>query len=311
MRSIRVIKQIYVSTYIGCLASHLSGTCAWLQPVFQEPGASRLIALRQSGPRPDPRLLRQTALEVLTRSARSDSPQKLGRNEIPAKLGGGGGGGGDEREEKGGHARVITDQNFYNCGRPGYFIADCNRPKKDDKNKDDRLKKDDRRSLERRRTRSDKRPNGKNDRKVLFAEEINKNWADSDSDTTSRSTSSSDSEPEEVHCLMANQSTHDEVFVFSNTEFTREDLINAQNEMVHEYRKLSQTFEEIKSENGCFKISSIEPSTAQLGDSDSLQTELSKLKIENESLRNKSCELTSENERLNEVMMSGLVLTSE
>ncbi|KZV49206.1 replication factor C subunit 2 [Dorcoceras hygrometricum] len=45
MRSIRVIKQIYVSTYIGCLASHLSGTCAWLQPVFQEPGASRLIAV--------------------------------------------------------------------------------------------------------------------------------------------------------------------------------------------------------------------------------------------------------------------------
>ncbi|KZV40075.1 hypothetical protein F511_28493 [Dorcoceras hygrometricum] len=48
MRSIRVIKQIYVSTYIGCLAGHLSGTCAWLQPVFQEPGASRLIAVDSS-----------------------------------------------------------------------------------------------------------------------------------------------------------------------------------------------------------------------------------------------------------------------
>ncbi|KZV52223.1 hypothetical protein F511_07178 [Dorcoceras hygrometricum] len=32
--------------------------------------------IRQSGPRPDSRLLRQTALEVLTRSARSDSPRK-------------------------------------------------------------------------------------------------------------------------------------------------------------------------------------------------------------------------------------------
>ncbi|KZV53991.1 hypothetical protein F511_10123 [Dorcoceras hygrometricum] len=32
----------------GCLASHLSGTCAWLQPVFQEPGASRLIAVDSS-----------------------------------------------------------------------------------------------------------------------------------------------------------------------------------------------------------------------------------------------------------------------
>ncbi|KZV49405.1 hypothetical protein F511_27488 [Dorcoceras hygrometricum] len=48
MRSIRVIKQSYVSSYIGCLASHLSGTCAWLQPVFQEPGASRLIAVDSS-----------------------------------------------------------------------------------------------------------------------------------------------------------------------------------------------------------------------------------------------------------------------
>ncbi|KZV24734.1 hypothetical protein F511_09208 [Dorcoceras hygrometricum] len=28
-----------------CSASYLSGTCAWLQPVFQEPGASRLIAV--------------------------------------------------------------------------------------------------------------------------------------------------------------------------------------------------------------------------------------------------------------------------
>ncbi|KZV24733.1 beta-galactosidase 8 [Dorcoceras hygrometricum] len=48
MRSIRIIKQFYVSTYIGCLAGHLSGTCAWLQPVFQEPGASRLIAVDSS-----------------------------------------------------------------------------------------------------------------------------------------------------------------------------------------------------------------------------------------------------------------------
>ncbi|KZV54905.1 hypothetical protein F511_31328 [Dorcoceras hygrometricum] len=199
---------------------------------------------------------------------------------------------------------ISTDLNCYNCGRPGHFAASCNRPKKDDKKKDDRSKKDDRRSTERRRTRSDKRPNRKNDRKVLVAEESNKNWADSDSETTSSSSSSSDSEQEEVHCLMANQTTEDEVFDFSNTEFTREDLINALNKMVHEYRKLSQTFEEIKAENGCLKSSSVEPSTAQLGESDSLQTELSKLRIENESLRNKSCELTSENEKLNEVMSS-------
>ncbi|KZV55933.1 hypothetical protein F511_20755 [Dorcoceras hygrometricum] len=61
--------------------------------------------LRQSGPRPDARLLRQTALEVLTRSARSDSPRRTGRNKFPATIGGGrrrrtaGGGGGGERGE--------------------------------------------------------------------------------------------------------------------------------------------------------------------------------------------------------------------
>ncbi|KZV38772.1 hypothetical protein F511_19921 [Dorcoceras hygrometricum] len=31
--------------------------------------------------------------------------------------------------------KTTTDQNYYNCGRPGHFAADCNRPKKDDKKK--------------------------------------------------------------------------------------------------------------------------------------------------------------------------------
>ncbi|KZV46977.1 hypothetical protein F511_15774 [Dorcoceras hygrometricum] len=74
--------------------------------------------------------------------------------------------------------------------------------------------------------------------------------------------------------------------------------------MVHEYRKLSQTYEKVKVENNGLKNNSVESSTAQLEDTDSLKTELSKLMIENESLRNKSCELTSENERLNHLMSS-------
>ncbi|KZV48148.1 hypothetical protein F511_25428 [Dorcoceras hygrometricum] len=37
---------------------------------------------RQSGPRPETRLLRQPALEGLTRSARTDSPRRIGRNEF-------------------------------------------------------------------------------------------------------------------------------------------------------------------------------------------------------------------------------------
>ncbi|KZV22061.1 hypothetical protein F511_37042 [Dorcoceras hygrometricum] len=103
---------------------------------------------------------------------------------------------------------------------------------------------------------------------------------------------------------MAKPSSDEEVFDFSNTEFTREDLITALNEMVHEYKKLSQTFEEVKAKNRNLKNSSAEPSTVQLGETDSLQIELSKLKTENESWRLKSCELESENERLKEVMSS-------
>ncbi|KZV40679.1 hypothetical protein F511_18435 [Dorcoceras hygrometricum] len=38
--------------------------------------------LRQSGPRPEGRLLRQPVLEGLTRSARTDSPRQVGRNKF-------------------------------------------------------------------------------------------------------------------------------------------------------------------------------------------------------------------------------------
>ncbi|KZV32843.1 hypothetical protein F511_23837 [Dorcoceras hygrometricum] len=42
----------------------------------------RLLQIRQSGPRPEGRLLRQPALEGLTRSAWMDSPRKVGRNKF-------------------------------------------------------------------------------------------------------------------------------------------------------------------------------------------------------------------------------------
>ncbi|KZV47729.1 trigger factor-like protein TIG, Chloroplastic [Dorcoceras hygrometricum] len=40
----------------------------------------------------------------------------------------------------------------------------------------------------------------------------------------------------------------DEIFDFSNLEFTCEDLLMTLNDMVHEYKKLSQSFEEVKAE---------------------------------------------------------------
>ncbi|KZV50191.1 hypothetical protein F511_27581 [Dorcoceras hygrometricum] len=64
-------------------------------------------SLRQSGP-PDPRLLRQAALEALTRSARTDSPRRVGRKLIFGDNGRrrrrrrtAGGGGGAWRGEEG------------------------------------------------------------------------------------------------------------------------------------------------------------------------------------------------------------------
>ncbi|KZV26993.1 hypothetical protein F511_17359 [Dorcoceras hygrometricum] len=61
-------------------------------------------SLRQSGPRLDPRLLRQAALEALTRSARTDSPRRVGRKRISGDNGRrrtAGGGGGSWRGEEG------------------------------------------------------------------------------------------------------------------------------------------------------------------------------------------------------------------
>ncbi|KZV29201.1 hypothetical protein F511_37734 [Dorcoceras hygrometricum] len=121
------------------------------------------------------------------------------------------------------------------------------------------------------RTRGDKRPSRKNDRKVLMAEESTKSWADTDSDSSSSSSSSSDSEQEEVHCLMADQTSDDE---------------------------------EVKAQNNDLKNSAAEPSTVELGKAGSLKIELSKLKTENELLRNESSELKAEIEKLNLTMSS-------
>ncbi|KZV50084.1 hypothetical protein F511_20587 [Dorcoceras hygrometricum] len=87
------------------------------------------------------------------------------------------------------------------------------RYKRDDKTDERNIDRSKDRSKDRRmRTRGDKRPSRKNDRKVLMAEESTKSWADTDSDSSSSSSSSSDSEQEEVHCLMANQTSDDEAY---------------------------------------------------------------------------------------------------
>ncbi|KZT76257.1 nuclear-pore anchor [Dorcoceras hygrometricum] len=153
-------------------------------------------------------------------------------------------------------------------------------------------------------TSSNKRFSRKHDRKVLVAEESTKSWADSDSDSSSSSSSSSDSEQEEVHCFMADQTDDDEVFDFSNVEFTRDDLVIALNDMVKEYRKLSHLFEEAKAENISLKNSSTDSSSDELEDVDILKTVLSKLQAENEMLKNETSELKAEIEELNQLVSS-------
>ncbi|KZV52247.1 histidine kinase 1, 2, 3 plant [Dorcoceras hygrometricum] len=80
------------TTFIGCL----SGLPRW--HLCLAPTGITIIrlfsvdcgSLRQSGPRPDPRLLRQAALEALTRSARTDSPRRIGRKQFSGEDDGGG-----------------------------------------------------------------------------------------------------------------------------------------------------------------------------------------------------------------------------
>ncbi|KZT75605.1 hypothetical protein F511_47370 [Dorcoceras hygrometricum] len=103
---------------------------------------------------------------------------------------------------------------------------------------------------------------------------------------------------------MADQTSDDEVFDFSNLEFTREDLVSALNGMVKEYKKLSHSFEEVKAENSDLKNSSAEPSAVELGEAHSLKIELSKLTAEDDLLREESSELKAEIERLNELVSS-------
>ncbi|KZV38615.1 hypothetical protein F511_01167 [Dorcoceras hygrometricum] len=73
-------------------------------------------------------------------------------------------------------------------------------------------------------------------------------------------------------------------------EFTREDLVTALNEMVLEYKKLSQPFEEVKAKRGSYATNT------ELVSSKDMQPALSKLETENEKLRSRTEEMICENQ---------------
>ncbi|KZV33436.1 hypothetical protein F511_39702 [Dorcoceras hygrometricum] len=112
------------------------------------------------------------------------------------------------------NSNTSSDDKCYNYCRPGHFIANCRKPKKDEKKQLDCSSKDKK------------------------GEDILRSPAQGRS-------SSSESE-DEVQCLMPDDT--DEVFDFSNLQVTCEDLVTTLKDMVHEYKKLSQSFEEVKAE---------------------------------------------------------------
>ncbi|KZV27726.1 hypothetical protein F511_03964 [Dorcoceras hygrometricum] len=90
----------------------------------------------------------------------------------------------------------------------------------------------------------------------------------------------------------------DEIFDFSNLEFTCEDLVTTLNDMVQEYKKLSQSFKKVKAKkDSC-------ANKAKLVSSSDLQATLSKLATENEELRSRSEEMVNENKRLARIINS-------
>ncbi|KZV54208.1 hypothetical protein F511_13841 [Dorcoceras hygrometricum] len=130
----------------------------------------------------------------------------------------------------------------------------------------------------------------------MVVEEKKSSWADTDSEESSSWTSSSSESEYEVQCLMADDTN--EVFDFSNLEFTLEDLVTALNDMVQEYKKLSQSFEEVKAEKeSC-------ANKAELVSSSEMQAALSKLATENDELKSRSQEMLNENQRLAEIISS-------
>ncbi|XP_073273260.1 uncharacterized protein [Primulina huaijiensis] len=140
-------------------------------------------------------------------------------------------------------------QACFNCGKKGHFIAECNRPRTDEKkSKDRRWVKDNKRFI--------KKKNQRESEKSISEE------------------SSSESEDEKVECLMAKEdqeSTDEMVFDFNSVEFTREDLVTSLHEMVNEFKGLSQQFSETKTEKQKLKNKLTLSSCSQQKEVDSLK----------------------------------------
>ena len=123
------------------------------------------------------------------------------------------------------------------------------------------------------------------EKKALLAEKGKSTWDES---------SSSEKEEEEtVKCLMADD---DQVFDFSSDEFSKDDLVNALNDMVIEYKKLSDSFKDLKSDSKDF--------SKQTNETEVLKNRVFELSVENEKLKAIVQSLSFENNRLNYIFKS-------
>ncbi|XP_073293741.1 uncharacterized protein [Primulina huaijiensis] len=178
------------------------------------------------------------------------------------------------------------DMACFNCGKVGHFITDCLKPKKDDQKKKG-VKRNDKKT--------------RRDRKTMIAEESKSKWADSSSESSGSENHSSDSDEDEIKCLMANTEstyTSGEIFDFDSDEFTRTDLVKALHDMVEEYSRLSQSFEEVKIENQNLRNQNSKLTCLQVDSCNDLQVEMSKLKTENERVKADYQTMLSENQKL-------------
>ncbi|XP_073133852.1 uncharacterized protein [Henckelia pumila] len=166
----------------------------------------------------------------------------------------------------------------FNCGKQDHFIVDCTKPKNEERKQ----------HYEKKKGKEERRTYRKKEKKVLVADEGKSKWAETESDSTDTDSSSEESGEEQVQCLMAN-SIHEEddieVFDFNSSDFLQEELIQALNEMVTEYKKLSISFEEAKTEKACLIDKSRESSCLQQKELDGLKTKLNLLVTKNDSMK--------------------------
>ncbi|XP_073129611.1 uncharacterized protein [Henckelia pumila] len=138
-------------------------------------------------------------------------------------------------------------------------------------------------------------------KEVLVADEGKNKWAEIESDSTDTDSLSKENEEERVQCLMANsiyKEDETEVFEFNSSDFTQEEVIQALNEMVTEYKKLSIPFEESKTEKACLIDTSRESSCLQQKELDGLRTKLNLLATENDNMKRVFQATLFENQKL-------------